>query len=176
MAPPPPFNAPACVLLSPVKFLGYVGDQQKKFLSLWHSTVEQRDHCKQRHFPLSNVKSRERKCPSPFFPQGLRSKQRKATVPFAGGASRHRELCSTYPVQVKNWTKREISFKYPHLFVGTLQPLLADWKLRPRLSWHFWSGVYSFLCLGLPQGEISRSPCERPGVETPDLPHRVQAI
>jgi len=57
-------------------------------------------------------------------------------------------------------------FKVPHFFVGTLQPPKADWKGRPQWVYHLSASV-QFPLLGLPQGNIPRSPYERPGVGPP---------
>jgi len=42
-----------------------------------------------------------------------------------------------------------LTSKYPHFFMGTLQPSLADWKGRPRCVFLFLARV-QFLCLASP--------------------------
>jgi len=54
-----------------------------------------------------------------------------------------------------SWDRERLTSKYPHFFVGTLQPLYADWKGRFQCVFCFSASVQLPL-FGLPQGKIPR--------------------
>jgi len=68
------------------------------------------------------------------------------------------------PFRLLTGVERErFTSKYPHFFVGTLQPLQTDWKGRPQCVCCFSASVL----VALPQGKTPRSPYKRLGVEPP---------